>query len=628
MSNRWVKIVAAAAVGAACCLGASSSGTAPPAKSRTGFEATYPGASALGKAVGRQCDAALDEAATDLPAALHHAKQAFDQVVRYGTARDADAFREAAFTHRLLRQLTDAPADDRADLLAFLRAHPALAHTLAFAVNPGQHVAGTYALLDKLRRDRPKQLADFPELAVALCVVRDRPLVRHINENKVTGADPLAVFDYYVAHERQMAYGLRGVPVELLAYVVDTTASVADMTWALNRYAGDKDVGALFFKIKYDYAYYDGKADKKVDKADGGYTLPNVLAYGGVCVDQAYFAESVGKAIGVPTAMATASSAEAGHAWVGFLRTAPNGRGAAWDFNSGRYPEYQGLRGNVTDAQTGETVADSTVGMLGDLIGTTPVQRQDAVAMVDAAAELPKADKPDGDAPPSPVPAPSGTAAPKPRPATADGQLDLLEMGLRQYAAYPRGWRAVAELAKAGQMSLPQKKRWADVAMKLCGTKHPDFAVQVLTPMVETVPEPAEQSGLWDAIFTLVKARPDLAAEVRFRQAALWQKANDLPKAGQAYADVVAHYLNAGPFAVRALAGAESVLRKMDRVAQILDLYADAAKRVAKPSDGGRAEFVRQSNWYKVRQAYADKLAEAGQKGAAEQIRAQDQKGT
>ena len=623
MSNRWVNVVSAVTVAAACCLGASS-GTAPAGKPRTGFEVAYPAASALAKAVGRQCDAALDGAVDDLPAALHQSKEAFDLVVRYGTARDVDAFREAAFTHRLLRQLTDGPADDRADLLAFLRAHPALAHTLAFAVNPGRHVAGTYELLDTLRRERPKQLADFPELAVALCVVRDRPLVRHINENKVAGADPLAVFDYYVAHERQMAYGLRGVPVELLTYVVDTTASVADMTWALNRYAGDKDVGALFFKIKYDYAYYDGKADKKVDKADGGYTLPNVLAYGGVCVDQAYFAESVGKAIGVPTAMATATSGEAGHAWVGFLRTAPNGRAAAWDFNSGRYPEYQGLRGNVTDAQTGDTVADSTVGMLGDLIGTTAVQRQNAVALVDAALELGKAE---GDAPPSPVPT-SSTLAAKPRAATADGQLDLIELGLKQYAPYPRGWRAVADLAKDGGLSLPQKKRWADLAMRLCGTKHPDFAVQVLTPMVETVPEPAEQSGLWDAIFNLVKARPDLAAEVRFRQAALWQKADDLPKAGQAYADVVAHYLNAGPFAVKALAGAESVLRKMNRVAAVLDLYADAAKRVAKPSDGGRAEFVHQSNWYKVRQAYADKLAEAGQKGAAEQIRAEDQKGT
>ncbi len=601
---------------------AGTPAAAAHAKPRGGFEATYPSASPLAKAVGRAADAALDTAADgDLATAEQQADAAFDLAVRYATARDVDAVREAAYARRLAKQLADAPDDTRADLLAFLRAHPVLGHAVAFAVRDGTDVGGAYKLLDQLRRDRPKQLALFPELAAALCVVRDRPLHRGINENTVRGADPLAVFDFYVGHERQMFYGLRGVPVELLCYVVDTTASIDDLNWAVDKYAFNRDVGALFFTIKYDYDYFNGKAEKKVDVAPGGFNLPNILKCGGVCVDQAYFATSVGKAIGVPSAIASASSAEAGHAWVGFLKAV--GRSGGWDFNSGRYAEYQGLRGDVTDPQTDRTVADSTVGLLGDLIGSTAVQRQDAVALVDAAERLGVTDG--SDEPPAYPAALAGKAAPPvARAASAAGQLELIELGLRQFASYPRGWERVAGLAKDGKLTEPQKRRWADLVQRLCGKAHPDFAMAILDPMVESVADPAEQTGLWDGVFKLVAARPDLAAEVRFRQAKLWERRKDLAKAGQCYEDVVQHYINAGPFALKALGGAEAVLKEMGQGQRVLDLYAAAAKAVAKPGMAGRSEFMHQSNWYKVREAYAAKLADAGQTSAADAIRQQD----
>ena len=613
----WVSI---GAVGAA-----TSPGHAPAAaRPTTGFDVQFPNASPLAKAAGRAADEAVATAGTgDLATAIAQADAAFDLITRYGTARDIDAFREAAYARRLVHQMADAPDDTRGDLLTYLQAHPALSHTLAFTVGPKDYVPGVYDLLDRLRRERPKQLDRLPDLAVALCVVRDKPLRRHMNENTVGGADPVAVFDFYAAHEGQMFYGLRGVPVELLCHVVDTTASIADMTWALGKYAGNRDVGSLFFTISYDYDYYNGKAQKKVDVAPGGYGLPNILKCGGVCVDQAYFATSVGKAIGVPTAIATASSADAGHAWVGFLKS--NGKTAGWDFNAGRYEAYRGLRGDVTDPQTGETVADSTVGLLGDLIGTTPVQRQDVVALTDAAQQL-AADE-DPPAYPATALARPATKPPPARAATADGQLELIELGLRQFAAHPPAWRRVADLASDGKLSEPQKHRWADLALRMCGPHHPDFAVSILSPMIESVADAREQSGLWDAVYKLVQARPDLAAEVRFRQASLWEKQHDLPQAGRCYADVIDHDLNAGPFAVRALKGAASVLHKLGEDGRVLDLYAGAAKAVVKPGMAGQAEFLHQSNWYKIREAYAAQLAEAGQADLAERIRDEDKAG-
>src|SRR5205807_3987797 len=116
----------------------------------------------------------------------------------------------------------------------------------------------------------------------------DKPLERHINENTAKGADPIEIFDYYVKNESRMYFGIRNVPAELLAYVVDTTASVEEMGWALQKYAGDKEVGKRFFDVKYDYDNFRKGTPKKITTL--GFTLPNILKYGGVCADQAYFA--------------------------------------------------------------------------------------------------------------------------------------------------------------------------------------------------------------------------------------------------------------------------------------------------------------------------------------------------
>ena len=290
----------------------------------------------------------------------------------------------------------------------------------------------------------------------------------------------------------------------------------------------------------------------------------------------------MGKSIGVPTAIATASSAEAGHAWVGFVKV---DRGiAGWNFDSGRYDAYKGIRGDVTDPQTGKSIADSSVSMVGDVIGTTAVQRQSAVAMVDAARMLlghsavaVKTSKPrprhqsetvraDGetDADFVPPPIPEGLVKPlsaaKPRAVTA-GTLELIELGLKQYASYSPGWELVATMAGNDQLTEDQKKKWADMVQHLCGQKHPDFALAVLDPMIETVKEPAAQSALWDAVFAMVQKRADLAAGVRIRQGEMWMQRSDYAKAGQCYEDVIDRYMNAGPFALKAIQGAESVLK-------------------------------------------------------------------
>jgi hypothetical protein len=555
----------------------------------------------------------------DYDAATKSLQTLFDQAVLHSPAEQVDSIREADFALRLVTQLSAVPTAQGEQLLPFLRKHDDLAHTLVFLIRPGdQGLAGTYALLNRLREKRADKLDQYSTLAAALCVVHNRPRTIRANENEATSADPLELFDYYVKNESRMYYGIKNVPPELLIYVVDTTASIPEMEWALSKYAGDSEVGKLFFTIKYDYAYLKSGGDKKLTKE--GFSLPNIAAFGGVCVDQSYFAATVGKAIGVPAMMDTGSSGEAGHAWVGFLQL--NGRTAVWNLNEGRYQSYQGVEGSVQDPQTRQQVPDSYVSLLAEMIGTKSVDRQNCVALTDAAIRLEKLNT---DAiivpPPDADSVAASTFSAKPRLRDTAAELALVQSALRQSVAYTPAWFVVRDLAVAKKLTLAQKREWSDLLLRLGAKKYPEFTLSVLMPMVQTIEDPAEQDQLLSRIQPLFATRKDLTASIRMAQASLWESQKQTDRAGQCYMDVVERFSNDGPFVLDALAGAEKLLVASKRSDQVVTLYEQAWSRTKKPVNFA-PEFLTSSNWYRIGKLLADKLKNSGDTVKSEQVEA------
>jgi hypothetical protein len=547
----------------------------------------------------------------DFPAARASLLTLWDQTIAYASDRDLMLFRDVDFARRMVDQLaTVADSTARRNLLKYLRRNQELAYLLAYMVRPNlEKPAEVYAVLERLRAERGDKAAPYAALTTALCVVHDGPpFVRQINENLTTAPDVLAIFDYFLRNEQKMFFGIKNVPPELLVYVVDTTTPIAEMEWALGNYANDSQVGKRFFDISYDFDHFLKDKPKKLSAVD--YTLPNIRKLGGICADQAYFAVAVGKAIGVPTAYTRAVSAEGGHAWVGFLQ-AVRGQGF-WNFDVGRYEEYRGIRGSVLEPQSRRWIPDNQVSLLAELIGSTAADRQCAGAMTDAAVRLIRLEQ---DGQPFTVAAldePLGDARAEPRQAGPETELALLELGLKQCSAHADGWFAVRELAKDGKLTLDQKKRWAGVLDKLCGSHYPDFVMAVLSPMVQTVSDVKEQNILWNNAFTMFQnqRRADLAAEARLGQAKMWETAGELNKAGQCYEDIIDHFANDGPFVLEALARAEKILKDMDQN-KVLLLYDQTWSKIHKPKVTGN-EFSRQSVWYQVGSIYSERLALAG----------------
>ncbi len=534
-----------------------------------------------------------------------------DLLLANASTDDRELFRRATLAVRQVRHLSALDAEVAMPLLDYLQQHGEMAATLAFLVHRREKPEQVYALLDRLRQERGDQPGAWPSLTSAVCVVHDRSLVRRVNENEARSPDALDVFDFYVANEPYMLFGIQRVPAELLVYVVDTTASLEEMAWALKRHRGDASVGARFFDIEYDFDHFLRGAPKKVSEA--GWNLPNIQRYGGVCVDQAYYAVSVGKAIGVPTAMASGKSAEVGHAWVGFLQ-ARSGR-AWWNFDIGRYEAYQGVRGSVYDPQFRRRIPDSYVSLRAELIGTTAVQRQISVALTDAAKRL-LALRDDG------LPPPADPAVEPPRRADVASTLELLEAALRTNAANTEAWLVMAGLADDGELTLEQKKRWAGVLHKLCGKRYPDFYLSIVHPMIESIDDVQEQNRLWNQAFKQFARRADLAAAVRMSQAHMWEQAGEPAKAGKCYEDVIGRFANAGPFVLSALTGAEKLLVDAAEGRRVLLLYERAWSSIKRPQDMA-GPFYRQSNYYRVGERYAKWLERAGQTAQANAVRAQ-----
>ncbi|MCA9305852.1 MAG: hypothetical protein KDA16_04940 [Phycisphaerales bacterium] len=533
----------------------------------------------------------------------------FDLVIGYAGDDQPDLFEDAAFAVRLTRQLPAADKGKAMERLRYLRDNDTLARTLAFLVDEKADIlAGVYNTLDTLRGAQGKddRLNEFATLTAAVCVVHDLPLVRQINENQVTSESPEKIWKFYAGNEKKMYYGLKGVPGELLVFVVDNPATLNEINWALSNYSGNRAIGKQFFSIAYDYEHFLHNKKKKVTEL--GFNLPNIKKYGGVCADQAYFAVTVGKSIGVPAVYTTGRGGQVGHAWVGYLEK--QGRTAAWNFDEGRYEEYQGVRGNTEDPQRKGMISDSDVSVLAEMIGASPRDVRRATAFLDAARRMDDLARSRG----YPPPAPAGLDDMKARGAAIGDQLNLIEQSLRLCPGYTNSWHRVADLARARRLSLDDKQRWAEVLDRLCKNRYPDFTVDILSPMIDTIEDVKDRDTFWERLGKTCGKRKDLVAYCKIEQGKMWEKTGEKGKAYDCYKAVIDEFINDGPFALEALQRAESMLEDAKRGDVLLELYAHAYSRTTKPDFA--AVFATQSNWFKIGNRYVYWLERASDRRA------------
>lgn len=163
-------------------------------------------------------------------------------------------------------------------------------------------------------------------------------------------------FGYYIrANDAgRLEHDLRRLSVSELKFLVDAPVPRSELEWAAkNMRAGRNQFDRAFTAVDYD----ERRAQRGIYKwprENGRYLLSNIEVWGGICVDQAYFASVAGKAKGIPTLFFRGQGTDGGHAWFGYLRS-PDGK---WELDAGRYLNQNYAAGQALDPQTWLPVTD------------------------------------------------------------------------------------------------------------------------------------------------------------------------------------------------------------------------------------------------------------------------------
>ncbi len=244
-------------------------------------------------------------------------------------------------------------------------------------LSPLDQPAMVQSILADLWRRNPAEFKEYASLALAIAVVYDvspPPDWPHgqVGQQALSRQlpSPAAVFGFFVRSDRAGAtlYRLRQLPAADLKFVVDTTATFEELTWAQK--AGTTSLATLG-KL-YDLVRY--RRDRLVGRVAvwplPTYRLPEIVAAGGICVDQAYFAATVGKGRGVPTLLFRGAGLDGRHAWFGYL-SAPN----RWTLDCGRYAEQKLIAGYAFDPQTWTNISDHEIAFLSEGFRRLPLFR-------------------------------------------------------------------------------------------------------------------------------------------------------------------------------------------------------------------------------------------------------------
>ena len=386
-----------------------------------------------------------------------------------------------------------------APVLAWLGARPTVRRDFWLALDPADDVVAAGVVLDGLVRQHAAACARLPQLAIATALVWDQPrlvvtgqrlAIWGVNYHQFpTPMGPDAVFAR-LAGAKQLAVDLATLPWPLLVHVVDHDLDAEDLEWAQRRYRlTPAKCEQLFFEVTYDdQKLYD--RDPLLGARD--YSLANLLKYGGVCGDQAWFGSRIAKAQGLPSCIVLGlNSAGLAHAWHAYAFVSKKAKG--WRLaTSGRYPGDRYYRGDVLDPQTGRIASDRDLALV--MAGAT----SDAAAFIEARA--------------------LARSAAKLRRSEPAWSRQLAEAATRRSPYVAQAWRLLAGLASDGAL-VSEAALACQQRLIAALPEHPDLDWECLQGFVTA--HPALAGRLHPDAFAryLAAERPDLQIAVRSAQA-------------------------------------------------------------------------------------------------------------
>lgn len=453
-----------------------------------------------------------------------------------------------------------------------------------------------------LAADEKKVLA-YVNLSVAMAT--SLPFQHYVRQPKP--ASMLESFGWYTDPNIAFRCDLKALPMEMCRYLADTQLSLDERRWALNKYAQMTDLPSVYFQVQYDMDYFFKGTPKKISKVD--YTLPNLLQYGGICIDQAYFTSQVCKALGMPAAIVGGHNAAGEpHAWIACVKTRRQGARTLteWDTQTARWEEQKFYTGTVVDPASGQRIHDSELVLLGAAMSLPLDRREEADAATTLAAMVAEAIKSQSD---------ELKAAGKIGPAVVE---QLLVEAVNRNLAHKRAWELAIRLRQSGQLSTDCLDRLFALLVDRTAKDYPDYSCSLALRIVPTY-EAARREKIYQRGAEVYSHRPDLQAQLLIALGDDYAAQGKKDQALKTYRQVVAEARELTEILLIAARRAENVMVAGGHRDQAFQMYKQLFGDVRKGNP--RAADYTQSAYYQLGRRLSELLGEDGQADAARQIR-------
>ncbi|MCK5849349.1 MAG: hypothetical protein KAH23_00435 [Kiritimatiellae bacterium] len=175
----------------------------------------------------------------------------------------------------------------------------------------------------------------YIKLAVACAVVFDSPIREIMPVSKVSAnVDVAKRYNLFreFAEKRQFKVPFEGLTASELVWIVDAPVSDEELRWVRRRTSNEHrgSWGKVYDMVPYRINVLRNNVTEKHVYVAEVKSLLDMLMYGGICSDQAFFASVAAKANGIPAMTIKGERKGIGHAWFGFKQTDD-----VWDYSSG-----------------------------------------------------------------------------------------------------------------------------------------------------------------------------------------------------------------------------------------------------------------------------------------------------
>ncbi len=447
--------------------------------------------------------------------------------------------------------------DESSPFRRFMQEHDTIREMFFLSIDPekgGDNIPAALGLMKAIWEKYPKEFEAFPALAIAVSLVWDNPrgslhsspIGQHNAIDPPDEADALANFFYYSNVDKAMGDRIRFMPWEFLALLVNHKTPLAERKWALANYLPKRQgIGKIYKEVPYDMTMYEKKGDPKLSGLP--MTLPNEVAYGGVCSCQADFAARVAKSIGVP-AYSVAGEGRHGtrHAWVMWIEIDDvSATGMKCSLQSeGRYFNDNYYVGTTRDPAKNTGTTDRDLAMKLYSIGSDATAYRLSLLALKAFDQIAAAES-----------------------LPTSKQLDFLGKVIDLNPLATDGWRRVAGMVRDGQIDKKDGtalKKFPNLLFRQLAA-FPDFTWEVFDNLVSYEPwkkQRGENYGKLCAFYEAAK-RPDLACKARMTFAKYLAEEDRVPEALKGLAATCVMFPEEG-------ATVPQILDEMDRLCELV----------------------------------------------------------